>query len=198
MPKGHQEYADWTPERLIRWAAMTEAVLASRRHPQQAFRSAMGLIRLAKVYTLERLETACDLAMDGQATSYKSVKSILTTGLDQQPRNIPCRSPHRLLMTIFAAAIITIEEERHMLHHPTLEKLQTLRLAGMLKALNEQQQMPDINSLGFEERLGLLIDREVTERENRRLEIRLKKTRLRHSCSVEDLDFKTSRGLDKR
>ncbi len=84
-----------------------------------------------------------------------------------------------------------------MLNHPTLDKLQTLRLPGMLKALSEQQQMPEINSLGFEERLGLLIDREMTERENRRLGSRLKKAKLRHSCCVEDLDFKTSRGLDR-
>jgi len=84
-----------------------------------------------------------------------------------------------------------------MLNHPTIDKLQTLRLSGMLKAFNEQQQMPEINSLGFEERLGLLIDREITERENRRLGTRLKKAKLRHSCCVEDLDFKTSRGLDK-
>lgn len=94
MPKGQQEYADWTPQRLIRWAAktgpqtaaMTEAILASRQHAQQAFRSAMGLISLAKVYTPERLEAACDLALDGGATNYKSVKSILKTNLDQQPR----------------------------------------------------------------------------------------------------------------
>ncbi len=84
-----------------------------------------------------------------------------------------------------------------MLTHPTLEKLQTLRLPGMLKALEEQQRMPDIGNLGFEERLGLLIDRELTERENRRLGTRLKKAKLRHSCCVEDIDFKASRGLDK-
>lgn len=84
-----------------------------------------------------------------------------------------------------------------MLTHPTLEKLQSLRLSGMLKALEEQQRMPDIDNLGFEERLGLLIDRELTERENRRLSTRLKKAKLRHSCCVEDIDFKASRGLDK-
>ena len=84
-----------------------------------------------------------------------------------------------------------------MLKHPTLDKLQTLRLTGMLKALAEQQKLPEINSLGFEERFGLLIDREMTERENRRLDTRLNKAKLRHSCCVEDLDFKTSRGLDK-
>lgn len=103
MPKGQQEYADWTPQRLIRWAAktgpqtaaMTEAILASRQHAQQAFRSAMGLISLAKVYTPERLEAACDLALDGGATNYKSVKSILKTNLDQQPRqqSLPTAKP---------------------------------------------------------------------------------------------------------
>ena len=103
MPRAHQEYADWTPERLIRWAAqtgprtaaVTEAILGSRKHAQQAFRSAMGLIRLSKVYSPERLEVACDLALNGQATSYKSVKSILKTGLDQQPRqqNLPMTEP---------------------------------------------------------------------------------------------------------
>ncbi|MBU0483928.1 MAG: IS21-like element helper ATPase IstB [Proteobacteria bacterium] len=84
-----------------------------------------------------------------------------------------------------------------MLKHPTLDKLQALRLPGMLKALTEQQQMPDINNLGFEERLGLLVDREMTERENRRLATRLKKASLRQSASLEDLDFKSSRGLDR-
>lgn len=84
-----------------------------------------------------------------------------------------------------------------MLTHPTLEKLQSLHLTGMLKALREQQQIPDVDHLGFEERLGLLIDRELTERENRRLTARLKKAKLRHCCCLEDLNFKTSRGLDK-
>ena len=103
MPKGHQEYVDWTPQRLIRWAAktgpktaaMTEELLASRQHAQQAFRSAMGLMSLAKVYTPERLEAACDLALEGGATNYKSVKSILKTKLDQQPRqqNLPIVTP---------------------------------------------------------------------------------------------------------
>jgi transposase len=103
MPRNHQDYADWTPQRLIRWAAktgpktaaMTEAILASRQHPQQAFRSAMGLIRLGKIYGQQRLEAACDLALEGQAARYKSVKSILQTGLDQQPRqqSLPMAEP---------------------------------------------------------------------------------------------------------
>ena len=65
-----------------------------------------------------------------------------------------------------------------MLNHPTLEKLHGLRLTGMAQALQEQAQMAEIDQLSFEERLGLLVDREVTERENRRLKTRLKKAKL--------------------
>jgi DNA replication protein DnaC len=84
-----------------------------------------------------------------------------------------------------------------MLHHPTLEKLQTLRLAGMYKALTEQMNMPESETLSFEERLGLLADREMTERQDRRLKTRLRQARLKHHACVEDLDYRAPRGLDK-
>jgi len=84
-----------------------------------------------------------------------------------------------------------------MLTHPTLDKIERLRLAGMAKALSEQMQNNEIGSLTFEERLGLLIDRELTERENRRLTTRLRIARLRHQASIEDLDFRGTRGMDK-
>jgi DNA replication protein DnaC len=84
-----------------------------------------------------------------------------------------------------------------MLRHPTLEKLQTLRLTGMSKAFAEQLQLPETGSLSFEERLGLLVDRELTERENRRLHSRLRQAKLRLSATLEDLDYRTPRGLDR-
>ncbi len=84
-----------------------------------------------------------------------------------------------------------------MLHHPTLEKLQTLRLAGMYKALTEQMTIPESETLSFEERLGLLADREMTERQDRRLKTRLRQARLKHHACVEDLDYRAPRGLDK-
>ena len=84
-----------------------------------------------------------------------------------------------------------------MLHHPTLEKLQTLRLSGMHKALTEQMNMPDIDTLSFEERLGLLADREMTEREDRRLKTRLRQAKLKHNACIEDIDYRSARGLDK-
>ena len=84
-----------------------------------------------------------------------------------------------------------------MLTHPTLDKLQSLRLTGMRQALEEQSHIPDIEDLGFEERLGLLVDREYTERETRRLRTRLSKAKLRHNASPEDIDYRTPRSLDK-
>lgn len=84
-----------------------------------------------------------------------------------------------------------------MLHHPTLDKLTTLRLCGMHKGLREQLRLPEINDLSFEERLGLLADRELTERENRRLQTRLRQARLKQSACLEDLDTRSPRGLDK-
>ena len=84
-----------------------------------------------------------------------------------------------------------------MLPHPTLDKLQTLRLHGMLKALAEQLKTPDIDSLSFEERLGLLVDRELTERDDKRLSSRLRQARLRHNACLEDIDYRSPRGLDK-
>ena len=84
-----------------------------------------------------------------------------------------------------------------MMYHPTLEKLAELRLTGMREALLDQQAMADIEELGFDERLGLLLDREATVRADRRLKARLRNARFRQAATVEDLDFHTLRGLDK-
>jgi len=84
-----------------------------------------------------------------------------------------------------------------MLNHPTLDKLEALRFNGMVKALTEQMALPDIEELSFEERLGLLVDREMTEREDRRLKTRLRQAKLRQSACVEDIDYRHPRGLDK-
>jgi DNA replication protein DnaC len=84
-----------------------------------------------------------------------------------------------------------------MLIHPIIDKLRNLRLNAMARTLEEQMQMPDIGSLSFEERLGLLVDMEATDRENRRLKTRLIKARLKQNACIEDIDFRHPRGLDK-
>lgn len=84
-----------------------------------------------------------------------------------------------------------------MLTYPTLENLHALRLTGMASALEEQLQMPEVNTLSFEERLGLMLEREATEREDRRLRRRLKQAKLRQEASMEDIDYRSGRGLKK-
>lgn len=81
--------------------------------------------------------------------------------------------------------------------HPTQDKLLALKLQGMAKGLSEQLETNLYDGLCFEERLGLLVDREMTERDNRRLKTRLQSAKLRQMACLEDLDFRTPRGLDR-
>ena len=84
-----------------------------------------------------------------------------------------------------------------MLLHPTLEKLTTLRFTGMIAALDEQMQMNSLDDLGFEERLGILLDREIAVRQSRIMNTRLRKAKLRQESCIEDIDFRHPRGMDK-
>lgn len=85
-----------------------------------------------------------------------------------------------------------------MLTNNTIEGLHSLRLPGMVKGLLEQRDHPDYDALGFEERLGMLVDRELTERSNRRLQRMLKTAHLRLSATVEAIEYdRPRRGLDR-
>lgn len=91
MPPNHRHYAEWSPERFLRWAdqigpqtrAVVEQALTSRRHPQQAYRSCLGILGLTKGYGKERLEAACTRAHSAGICSYKGVKNILDAHLEQ-------------------------------------------------------------------------------------------------------------------
>ena len=84
-----------------------------------------------------------------------------------------------------------------MLKQPTIDKLHELRLFGMAKALEEQDGSPKYERLDFLDRLALLVDRESAERDTNRLRLRLKQAKLRLTATVEDVDFRHPRGLDK-
>ena len=92
MPRAHRDYVEWTPQRLVRWAqlsgpsvaALVEAILTRHVHPQQGFRSCLGILRLGQRYGGERLEAACRRALVIGAFSYRSVRSILERRLDTQ------------------------------------------------------------------------------------------------------------------
>lgn len=93
MPVKHQKYMEWTPERFKRWATkigpetlcLTETLLVQRAHPQQAYRSLLGILSLGKSYGDARLEAACRRALYINSLSYRSVASILKSGLDHKP-----------------------------------------------------------------------------------------------------------------
>ena len=92
MPKSHRQYAEWTPQRLIRWAEKTgpatagvvQTILQQRTYPQQGFRSCLGILRLGKSFGEDRLEAACRRALKIGSCSYKSIDSILRQGLDRR------------------------------------------------------------------------------------------------------------------
>lgn len=93
MPEAHRQAGNWSPERLSNWAAKTGpateklilTVLTSRKHPQQAYRSCLGILRLGKAYGDTRLEAACRRALILGSHSYKSIESILKHRLDDKP-----------------------------------------------------------------------------------------------------------------
>ncbi|MGO8654204.1 IS21 family transposase, partial [Rhizobium ruizarguesonis] len=93
MPKSHQRYANTTPHTLRKEAAKVgsntaifiERLLSDRPHPEQGYRSAQGVLSLARRYESDRLELACERALIINALSYSSVANILKSGLDQAP-----------------------------------------------------------------------------------------------------------------
>jgi transposase len=101
MPESHRRYAEWSPGRIIAWAEKTgpstaelaEQIMARRPHPEQGFRSCLGIVRLAKRYGDARLEAACTRALAVRSYSYRSVESILSNGLDNKP--LPASQPLR-------------------------------------------------------------------------------------------------------
>jgi transposase len=102
-PKSHQKHLEWTPSRILEWVKtigpecvqVIEKIMADRPHPEQGFRSALGIIRLGKAVGNERLEAACRRALHFGTCSYISLKSILQNNLDAQPleQELPLPSP---------------------------------------------------------------------------------------------------------
>ncbi len=101
MPPAHQAVQEWTPARFLHWAQnigphttqLIQTMLSSRRHPQQAYRSCLGLLRLAQPYGEERLEAACRRALATGIHFYKGVKHILDAHLETiEPEEAPAEA----------------------------------------------------------------------------------------------------------
>jgi hypothetical protein len=96
-PKSHQAHLEWTPSRMIHWAAkigrhtaqLVERILEDKPHPEMGYRACLGLIRLAEEYTPQRLESAAERALLTGAIGYQRVKSMLRRGLDAEALSAP-------------------------------------------------------------------------------------------------------------
>ncbi|MBE3144901.1 MAG: transposase, partial [Planctomycetes bacterium] len=102
MPIKHQKAGEWTPERLQRWAEdigphtcqMIQAILTSRRHPEQAFRSCLGILRLSSQYARSQMETACQMAREEKELNYRGVKAVLELLPPASPSENPSLPTH--------------------------------------------------------------------------------------------------------
>jgi IstB-like ATP binding protein len=203
MPTAHRRYRDWTHERIRReaeavgpdTAALVNVILRSRPHPEQGFRSCIGILGLVKRFAAARVDAACaralvlgnpllQLGRRHPEQPPRARPSGTGRGADPNPRE----HPRPWLLSL---------RKSPMLIHPTVERLRGLGLAAMADAFIELQNAPDAAELTREDWLGLLVDREATSRENKRLARRLREARLRQSAVVEDVDFRAHRGLDR-
>ena len=93
MPASHRAHREWTPAKLIAWgerigvatAGLVRWQMEHRPHPEQGYRACLGLQRLARQFGAARLEAACARAISIASPTYRSVSSILASGLDRQP-----------------------------------------------------------------------------------------------------------------
>lgn len=101
MPESHRKHAQWSPERILSWAQdlgpyvlkLTQKLFDKKAHPEQAYRACLGLLNLSRKYDAQRLNEACNRALNIGSCRLQSVKSILQNGLDQQPLNEPLTPP---------------------------------------------------------------------------------------------------------
>ncbi|MGH2627508.1 MAG: Mu transposase domain-containing protein, partial [Anaerolineales bacterium] len=100
-PQAHQRYLDWSPSRVVRWAAtvgpntaaLVETLFREKPHPEQGYRASLGILRLGKYYPAERMEAAAGRALAFRAHSYRSLKTILEKGLDQTELDLAPETP---------------------------------------------------------------------------------------------------------
>ena len=196
MPSAHRRFAEWTPARMLAQAAKTgpavaafcEMVMADRPHPEQGLRTCSGVPALVKTYGPERVDAACQRGATIRARTVASIRSILKTGLDRaflEGAGLEGAAEAAPLQHANIRGGGHCHFERtEMLAHPTHDRLLALGLTGIASALEEQRRSTAFDTLSFEERLGLPVDREAAERDGKKLASRLKVAALRQDASA--------------
>ena len=191
-----REAARDRPRAPRRWSRSS---CASAPHPEQGFRACLGILRLARAHGRERLEAACDRALEIGARSYTSVNSILKNNLDRR-RPEPATDGPAIAHANIRGPATSTEEKTPMLTHPTLDQLRALKLDGMADAFVELQAQdsadgPRPTPNGWR----CCSTARLADRNTKRFQTRL---RGRARCvtakpSIEDVDYRTPRRLDK-
>ncbi len=204
MPSHHRFIAEWTPERFIGWARsfgpnteqLIVAVLASRRHPEQAFRTCLGILAL---YSAVSILIVLRRLQPGRSRSVRSITRASPPS--SNTALIALRPPRRtraLIIILTSAAKDTFTKGHHlMLTNPTIELLHGLGLHGMAKGFRALEQSPEAKSLEHAEWLGLLLQYEATLRHQKRFDNRVRVARMRFQARVEDVNYRAARGLDR-
>jgi len=182
MPPSHRRYAEWSPARMLREAgrigpattALLEAIMKAKPHPEQGFRSCLGILGLLRSYGPERIEAGARRGNDIGAKTYGSISRSCRTASTAPTRRAVRRAPRRSSMPASAAVATTTEpassrpcaqparggnamsalraterEEPRMLTHPAYDRLVALGLTGMAKALDEQRGQRNVDGLTF-------------------------------------------------
>jgi transposase len=205
MPSSHRRYADWTVERIRReaaligpaTAALCELILERRPHPEQGFRACLGIVRLVRPFGANRLEAAATRARDRQHPDLRlgaldprqQARSPGGAPADRQwCTDPPPQYPRTALLPL---------RRMQLLIHPMLDQLGQLGLSGMAQAFAELAASDQTAALTHADWFALLVDRELTHRRDKRLAARLRYARLRQPASIEDVDYRAPRGLDR-
>ena len=160
---------------------VVQAQARSRKHPEETLRSAQGILRLAHDFSAARLEAACERALALKASSYRAVRTLILRTRTCAELSISNNTPLK---------------ESCMLTEPLIQQLHRLHLTGMAAALEQQLAFKDSADRSFEDRIGMMIQQEFTERASHRLAMRLRWAKLTISACIEDIDTRSPRGLD--
>ena len=199
IPSSHRRYRDWSHERILREAAavgedtaiLLAPILRSRSYLEQGFQSCIGILGLARCHGAERVDVACARVLSLGTRSYGSVAAIL----EERPgQTRPPWRTARLGAREHPRPRLLSLKEASMLIHPKVERLRGLGLSVMADVFTNLQRSAAADDLSREDWLGLLVDREATSRENKRLGCRLSLARLRQNAVIKDADLATARG----
>ena len=208
MPSAHRAHAEWTPSRLIRWAEkvgpatgqLVARILQSRPHPEQGYRAVLG-DHASGAAVRQRPARRRQRPRPGP-------RLLPLPHRQEHPRRRPGPAPSGAAGRVDADANTRQHPRRRLLRrdHPggpmlieqTLDKLNAMKIGAMADACRQQMQTDEATALGFEERLGLLVDAEWTAREQRKLQRRLNTAKLRYPATLEAVDFTHPRRLNRQ